>query len=227
MLTVLVTGSDRGIGEALCLELHARGDRAIAACYGDSAKLRGQGIEVQSGVDVSSDAAVARLASALAGVKLDALIHNAGVVRESALGSFDFEGLRQEYEVNALGPLRVTQALLPLMGQGGKIGIVTSRTGSLGENHSGGLYGYRMSKVAGNMAGVCLARDLFKRGIAVILLHPGSVRTEMTKGLADTATMGTLVDPGVAARGLIARIDELDLESTGTFRHANGEVLPW
>jgi NAD(P)-dependent dehydrogenase (short-subunit alcohol dehydrogenase family) len=99
--------------------------------------------------------------------------------------------------------------------------------GSLSENHSGGLYGYRISKAAANMAGINLAHDLRSRGIAVVCLHPGSVRTQMTAGLADQATVGALVEPAVAARGLIARIDELTLETSGTFRHANGETLPW
>ncbi len=227
MRTVLVTGADRGIGEALAMELHARGDRVIAACLGDSGRLRALGLEVAAGVDVASDAAVAKLAAALVGRMLDVLIHNAGLVIEAPLGRFDFTSFQQEYAVNALGPLRVTQALLPMLREGAKIALITSRVGSLGENTSGGLYGYRMAKAAANMAGLCLARDLRQRGIAVVCLHPGSVRTDMTRGLTDTATVGALVEPAVAARGLLARIDDLTLGSTGTFRHANGETLPW
>ena len=222
----IVTGADRGIGAALCLQLHERGDRAIAVCLVDSPPLRERGIEIH-GVDVRSDEAVAKLAGALAGRRLDVLIHNAGIVRESALGRFDFAGFREQYEVNALGALRVTQALLPLIPAGGKIGIITSRVGSLGDNQSGGLYGYRMSKAAANMAGVNLAHELRPRGIAVICLHPGTVLTDMTRGLGDTSTMKGAVDPATAAAGLLARIDELTLEGTGSFRHANGQELPW
>jgi len=72
------------------------------------------------------------------------------------------------------------------------------------------------------MAGVSLAHDLKGRGIAVILLHPGMVRTELTKGME-----GVFMEPEEAAQGLLARIDELTLESRGSFRHANGAVLPW
>ncbi|MDB5986214.1 MAG: short chain dehydrogenase family protein, partial [Nevskia sp.] len=175
----------------------------------------------------TTDVGATRLAEQLAGRPLDLLIHNAGVVIEGALGQFDFDALQKEYAVNALGPLRITQALLPLLGAGSKIALITSRVGSLGENTSGGLYGYRMSKAAANMAGLCLSIDLKPRGIAVICLHPGSVRTDMTRALTDTATVGALVDPAVAAAGLIARIDELTLATTGSFRHANGMVLPW
>ena len=227
MKTMLVTGADRGIGEAICDELVRRGDQAIAACLGDGSGVRNGAVEVIPGIDVTSDAAVARLVSLLAGRRIDVLIHNAGLVREAPLGQLDFAGMMQEYAINALGPLRVTQALLPLLGPGAKIGLITSRVGSLGENGSGGLYGYRMSKAAANMAGLNLAHDLKSRGIAVICLHPGSVRTAMTRGLTDTATVGRLVECEVAARGLIARLDELSLDTTGTFRHANGERLPW
>ena len=175
---------------------------------------------------MTSDSSIACLAERLDGTRLDVLINNAGVVELCELGRLDFAKLRREYEVNALGPLRVTQALLGCLGEGSKVGIVTSRVGSLGENVSGGLYGYRMSKAAANMAGICLARDLVKRGIAVICLHPGTVRTEMTRGLPG-AVGGASVEPAEAARGLVTRIEELTLQTTGTFRHANGETLPW
>ena len=226
MQTCLVTGADRGIGEALCREVRARGARVIAACLRDSESLRREGVEVVPAVDVTSDQAVAALSERLAGTRLDVLINNAGVVELCDLGQLDFAKLRREYEVNALGPLRVTQALLGCLGEGSKVAIVTSRVGSLGENLSGGLYGYRMSKAAANMAGICLARDLVKRGIAVICLHPGTVRTEMTRGLP--AGAGAIaVEPAVAAKGLVDRVEELTLQTTATFRHASGEMLPW
>ncbi|MGD0076663.1 MAG: SDR family oxidoreductase [Candidatus Binataceae bacterium] len=226
MRTFLVTGADRGIGEALCLELEARGEQVIATCLGDSPTLRSRGIRIEPDVDVTSDAAIASLAERLREERLDILVHNAGVVHGGKLGGLDFAKLRHEYEVNALGPLRVTQALLGLLSPGSKVAIITSRVGSLAENFAGGLYGYRMSKAAANMLGICLARDLAKRGIAVVCLHPGSVHTEMTRGMAG-GVIGDLVEPADAARGLLARIEELTIETTGTFRHANGEMLPW
>lgn len=228
MATWLITGADRGIGEAMCRLLAARGDSAIAACLGDGASSSNTpGVEVATGVDVTSEAAVAGLVQQVGDRSLDVLVHNAGLVIERRLGQFDFDAFHKEYAVNTLGPLRVTQALLPRMGKGGKIGLVTSRVGSLSENGSGGLYGYRISKAAANMAGINLAHELKPRGIAVMCLHPGSVRTQMTAGLTDVATVGTLVDPEIAAKGLIARLDELSIETTGTFRHANGQSLPW
>ncbi len=118
-----------------------------------------------------------------------------------------------------MGPLRVTHALIANLSQGSKVGIVTSRMGSIDDNSSGGYYGYRMSKAAANMAGVSLARDLEDRGIAVGLLHPGMVATEMTGNNG--------VPVSQAAAGLILRMDQLNLENTGSFWHAEGELLPW
>lgn len=228
MSLVVVTGADRGIGAALCLQYAARGDTVIAACLGDASGLRGRaGIEAVGGVDVTSSAAVAQLLDGIGSRRIDVLVNNAGLVLEQRFGAFDYAALQREFAVNALGPLRVTEALLPRMGPGGKVGLVTSRVGSLAENGSGGLYGYRISKAAANMAGINLAHELKPRGIAVICLHPGSVRTAMTAGLSDRATVGLLVEPEAAAQGLIARLDELSLETTGSFKHANGQTLPW
>jgi NAD(P)-dependent dehydrogenase (short-subunit alcohol dehydrogenase family) len=226
MKTFVVTGADRGIGEALVVALAARGDAPIACCLGDSPALRARGIRVEPGVDVTSDAAVAALRERLAGVSIDVLVNVAGIYEGGEFPRLDLDKCRREYEVNALGPLRITQALLPLVAPNGKVAIVTSRVGSLGENLSGGHYGYRMSKAAANMLGVCLALDLAKRGVAVACLHPGTVRTEMTRQIPSSVG-GPFVEPSESARGLLERIDELTLETTGRFRHANGEMLPW
>jgi NAD(P)-dependent dehydrogenase (short-subunit alcohol dehydrogenase family) len=127
--------------------------------------------------------------------------------------------MRLQYEVNALGPLRVTKALLANLHAGAKLLILTSRVGSVGDNSSGGNYGYRMSKAAANMAGKNLSIELKKHGIAVGILHPGMVATEMTGNTGITAEH--------SASGLLKRIDELNLDNTGTFWHAEGEILPW
>jgi NAD(P)-dependent dehydrogenase (short-subunit alcohol dehydrogenase family) len=116
--------------------------------------------------------------------------------------------------------LLITQALLGNLDEGSKVGIITSRMGSIADNDSGGSYGYRMSKAAVNAAGKSLAIDLKPRGIAVGILHPGWVRTDMTG-------RNGLIDANESAKGLLARMDELNLDNTGTFWHANGELLPW
>ena len=88
--------------------------------------------------------------------------------------------MREQLEVNALGPLRTVAGAAPEPRPGGKVALITSRMGSIGDNGSGGYYGYRMSKAALNAAGMSLARDLAPRRIAVAILHPGYVRTDMT-----------------------------------------------
>jgi NAD(P)-dependent dehydrogenase (short-subunit alcohol dehydrogenase family) len=220
MAKVVVTGGNRGIGLELVRQLAQRGDEAVAVCRSPSPELTALGVRVESGVDVSDDASVRDLAERLSGERIDVLINNAGILRHDALGGVDFARVRDQIEVNALGPLRITQALLGGLGRGSKVALITSRMGSIADNSSGAMYGYRMSKAALNAAGMSLARDLQSRGVAVIILHPGYVRTEMTGG-------GGNVDAAEAASNLIARIDELTPETSGSFRHANGEVLPW
>ena len=218
--TALVTGANRGIGLELCRLLVGRGDRVIAACRSVSNELNALDVQVEEGVDVTSEDSVAHLVRRLGGQSIDLLINNAGILSNESLTGMDFEAVRWQFEVNAMGPLRVTHALLPQMGPGAKVGIVTSRMGSITDNTSGSRYGYRMSKAAVNMAGVSLAHDLRERGVSVALLHPGFVATDMTGGRGN-------VEPAEAAAGLLARLDDLSLESTGGFWHANGEALPW
>jgi len=220
MQTWLVTGANRGIGLAMCRLLRERGDSAIAACRQTSEELEGLGIRVEPGADVTDDASVADLAERLAGVSIDVLVNNAGLLGHERLGSLDFDAMRRQFEVNALGTLRVTEALLGQLGPGAKVGIITSRMGSIEDNSSGSMYGYRMSKAAVNAAGKSLALDLASREIAVAILHPGWVRTDMTGGQG-------LIDAPESAAGLIARLDALTVETSGTFWHMSGERLPW
>lgn len=223
MKTVLITGANRGIGLALAQVHAARGDRVIAACRQTSDELERTGARVESGIDVGDDAAVAALARRLDGVRLDVLWLNAGIMTRNSLGNIDaagFDSARHQFEVNALGPLRVAQALLPHLGTGSKIGIITSRMGSIADNGSGGSYGYRASKAAVNAIGKSLAVDLKPRGIAVQLLHPGFVATDLVGGRGD-------LSPTQAAQQLVQRIDSLELAQSGTFLHGNGTELPW
>jgi NAD(P)-dependent dehydrogenase (short-subunit alcohol dehydrogenase family) len=220
MPTVVITGANRGIGLELARQFKQRGDQVVAACRKSSDKLAKLDVEVVEGVDVANDAAVGRLAASLEGRTIDVLVNCAGILSDESLGDLDFDRMRRQFEVNSLGPLRVTAALRGSLGKGSKVAIVTSRMGSIEDNTSGGRYGYRMSKAAVNMAGRSLANDLKDGGVAVVILHPGFVRTDMTGHQG-------LIDPPESAAGLIARIDEVTLENTGTFWHANGEVIPW
>lgn len=220
MATWIVTGSNRGIGLEMCRQLHARGDTVFATCRRTSRELDTVGCQIIEGVDVVNDSAAAVIERSLGSTSVDVLMNNAGLLIPDHLGGLDFDAVKRQVDVNALGPLRLTVSLLGRLKRGSKIGFVSSRAGSIGDGPGGGLYGYRMSKAALNMAGVNLARDLRDQGILVALLHPGFVRTDMTGGAGND-------DPPNAARGLIARMDELNAERNGCFFHANGQELPW
>lgn len=221
--TILVTGANRGIGLALVKRYAARGEDVIGVCREGSEALAVTGARVETGVDVTDGAALAALARRLGGTRIDVLVCNAGILSKESLGDIDedgFERMRRQFEVNALGPLRTVQVLSGHLAEGAKVGIVTSRMGSVSDNGSGGYYGYRASKAAVNAIGKSLAIDLRNRGIAVMLLHPGYVATEMVGGNGD-------ISPDAAAAQLAERLDRLTLEQTGSFRHANGDALPW
>jgi NAD(P)-dependent dehydrogenase (short-subunit alcohol dehydrogenase family) len=180
MATYLVTGTNRGIGYEYCRQLQARGDRVIAVCRSASEELKQLGVRVEEKIDITSDASVTDLRDRLGDTAIDGLINNAGIVKRVTLEDLDFDSIREQFEVNALGALRVTHALLPNLKADSKIVLMTSRMGSIADNTSGSSYGYRMSKVALSMAGKSLAHDLKPRGIAVAILHPGLVQTRMT-----------------------------------------------
>jgi len=221
MATYLVTGTNRGIGLEYCKQLQQRGDDVIAVCRSSSDELDALGVRVESGVDITAEESVEQLVRKLQGVTLDVLINNAGIVERVSLDNLDFDSIRKQFEVNAIGSLRLTKALLPNLKEGSKIAMMTSRMGSIEDNTSGGSYGYRMSKVALSMAGKSLSHDLKPRNIAVAILHPGLVSTRMT-GFTQSG-----ITPEESVKGLLARIDELNLTNTGTFWHSNGSVLPW
>jgi NAD(P)-dependent dehydrogenase (short-subunit alcohol dehydrogenase family) len=221
MATYLVTGANRGIGLEFCRQLKERGDLIIAVCRTTSEELNNLGITVETDIDITSPDSVTHLVEKLQNQPIDVLINNAGIVERVNLTNLDFDSLRRQFEVNAIGPLRLTQALLPNLKSGSKVIIMTSRMASIEDNTSGGSYGYRMSKVALSMAGKSLSIDLKPQGIAVGILHPGLVKTRMT----NFTPSGITTEESV--KGLIARIDELNLENTGTFWHSKGEILPW
>lgn len=220
MKCAVITGANRGIGLALTQEYLKNNYRVIAVCRSTSEALNATNTEVISGIDMSDEKSITLLAERLKNVNIDVLINNAGMLDVDTLGSIDFKALLKQLEVNSLGPLRVTEALLNNLNDGAKIGLITSRMGSISDNGSGGYYGYRMSKAALNAAGMSIAVDLSPKGIAVAILHPGFVQTGMVNMSGD-------VSATAAAQGLIERMNALTLETSGTFWHANGEQLPW
>jgi len=217
--TILITGANRGIGLQLCMQLKARGEEVIAVCRTPTDELAALGVRIIEGIDVTDSVSIGRLKREIADRPLDVLINDAGILKRETFGSLDYNSMLEQFQVNALGPLRVTEALVDNLRSGSKVVIVTSRMGSIGDNSSGGNYGYRTSKTAVNQIGTNLKHELKPRGIAVALLHPGMVATGMTNGHG--------ISPVKAAQGLIERIDALSLQTSGGFWHAEGYELPW
>lgn len=219
MAHIVITGCNRGIGLELVRQYTDRGDEVTAVCRHTSESLLASGARIIDGVDVARGEDVDRLARALSGQSIDVLLNNAGILIGDTLDSLDFDNMLEQYKVNTLGPLRVTRALRAGLHNGSKLAIVSSRVGSIDDNGSGNNYGYRASKTAVNMVATNLKHDLLADGVAVAILHPGLVATDMTGG--------TGIKPEDAAKGLIERIDELTIETSGGFWHAEGYRLPW
>jgi NAD(P)-dependent dehydrogenase (short-subunit alcohol dehydrogenase family) len=217
--TILITGASRGIGLQLCAQFSSRGDEVIAVCRTPTDELAAIGARIVGGIDVTDEASIGRLKREIADQPLDVLINDAGILKRETFGSLDYGSMLEQFQVNALGPLRVTEALVDNLRSGSKVVIVTSRMGSIGDNTSGGNYGYRASKTAVNQIGTNLKHELKPRGIAVALLHPGMVATGMTNGHG--------ISPVKAVQGLIERIDALSIQTSGSFWHAEGYELPW
>ncbi len=219
MSTIVISGANRGIGLEMARQLSDRGDTVIALVRTSSSELDALGIEVVTGIDVTEDD-LSGLTERFTTRHIDVLINNAGLLQRTTLADLNLDAMRRQFEVNTLGPIKLTAALLPSLSTGSKVVHITSRMGSIEDNDSGSHYGYRMSKAALNCASKSMSVDLASQGIAVCVLHPGWVRTDMTGH-------NGLIDADESARGLIERVDALTMESTGGFWHQNGERLPW
>ncbi len=185
-------------------------------------ELNSLGVRVVA-LDVTDAASVERLARDLGDQPIELLINNAGIFpRVSTLAETDFDDVARTLEVNTIGPMRVTRALLPNLRRGGgkRIVSVTSGLGSIANNDSGRYYGYRESKAALNMFNRSLAVELGDEGFTCIVMSPGWVRTDMGGPNAKIA-------PTESITGMRKVIDGLTPADTGSFWNYDGEKLPW
>ncbi|RUO77232.1 SDR family oxidoreductase [Idiomarina seosinensis] len=220
MKHVVITGANRGIGFEFARQYSEAGYKVSAVCRNNSKQLTELDVDIIEGIDVTKASDLLRMQETIGDKDIDILINNAGLLHNDELGDIDGGSLRAQYEVNAIAPLRVTEVLLDNLTEGSKVALITSRMGSIADNGSGSRYGYRMSKAALNAAGKSLALDLKDQGIAVVLLHPGYVQTDMVGNRGD-------ITAEEAAQRLIQRIEELTLKTTGHFYHSKGDELPW
>lgn len=219
-LNIVVTGANRGIGLSFCKYFSGLGHKVYGVCRKSSPDLEKVANTIIEDIDIGNPDSCSSLFKKLSEVKIDLLINNAGILLNETLGQIDFNAIEKQFQINALGALRITEGLINNLHQTSKVAIITSRMGSIADNGSGGRYGYRMSKAALNAAGKSLAVDLGPKGVAVGIFHPGLVSTDMIGGNGD-------ILPDVAAMRIAGLIDKLTISNSGTFWHSNGEILPW
>ncbi len=221
---ILVTGANRGLGLEFTKQLQETGYEVIgtARSPGKADELKATGARVEQ-LDVASPESVQALANRLKGIPIQMLINNAGMLNrtDSSLDSLDFEVMERTFQVNSLGPLRVTQALLPNLQAGEKKTIVniSSIMGSI-ELSTGGSYSYRTSKTALNQINNIISAELAPQGFTSVVIHPGWVRTDMGGSAASLA-----VTESISA--VLEVIEGLTIESTGKFYNYDGKELPW
>jgi NAD(P)-dependent dehydrogenase (short-subunit alcohol dehydrogenase family) len=222
--TFLVTGANRGLGFEFARQLQAAGATVIgtARTPGEATELKALGVRVEQ-LDVADPASVAALAERLKGLPLDGLLNNAGIFRtRERIEGEDPVDMLAVFDVNTVGPLRVTQALLPNLRQGGRklVMNMSSGLGSIANNTRGGMAGYRASKAALNMLTRTMAVDLAEEGFILVAMSPGWVRTDMGGEQAELA-------PEESVRGMLATMAPLTMADSGRYLGHDGSELPW
>lgn len=224
MSTILVTGANRGIGLEFVRQLKAKGHRVIGTARRPSdAPELGKLADKVIGLDVTELASIEALPGPLGGEGIDWLINNAGISSQTkSIATMDAADLRRVLEVNAVGPIMVTKALLPLLrkGAGKKVVNISSQLGSIANNTGGSTYGYRASKSALNQLTVCLSNELKPEGFVCVAMHPGWVRTDMG---GPNATLS----PEQSVSSLVKVIEGLSAGDSGRFLNYDGQALPW
>ncbi|MDF1748450.1 MAG: SDR family oxidoreductase [Alphaproteobacteria bacterium] len=220
MPTILITGSNRGIGKRLAELYDAEGWTVIAACR-DPAASAAPGEKLA--LDVGDSDSVAAAAQTLAGREIDVLWNNAGVYldKNMPLSKMDWDAWAQTFWINSIAPIRLCETLRANVAASKRktFAFTTSKMGSIALN-SGGGYAYRSSKAALNMAISCLTQDVTAQGIKTVMLHPGWVQTDMGGSGAD-------IDTNTSASGMKSVVDGLTEAQSGQFRNYDGKELPW
>jgi NAD(P)-dependent dehydrogenase (short-subunit alcohol dehydrogenase family) len=228
--SILITGTNRGIGLELTRQFAADGWLVIACCrnpdQADSLKELSEqysAIELHA-LDVTDYAQMTALSEQLNGRAIDVLLSNAGIYGPKSLvfGNVDPEIWREVFEVNAIAPMMLVQAFVEQVAASQRklVGIISSKVGSIADNGSGGSYIYRSSKTAVNQVVKSLSIDLAGRGVSVLSLHPGWVMTDMGGPNAEISTSDSVA-------GLKSILQAAGPEQSGQFIEYNGAAIPW
>jgi NAD(P)-dependent dehydrogenase (short-subunit alcohol dehydrogenase family) len=226
MASVLITGANRGLGLEFARQYAADGDRVFATCRDPAAATELAAIAGEVTVhalDVTDLSQISALASALDGEAMDILVNNAGALSSGQrAGGIDYDAWVDEFRVNTMGPIAVAQAFLPHLerGTGRRMAFISSVLASIGANTEGAYTLYRSTKAGLNAAVKSLAIDTAAKGIIVLLLHPGWVRTDM--GGPNAA-----IDAATSVRGLRHRIAAAGRQDSGHFMSYEGVKIPW
>lgn len=220
-MRVAITGANRGIGLALTKKYQSEGYDVVALCRSANDELKAiSNLRIVENVDVTDSNVGKVLRDNLDEKSIDVFINNAGILESDSWEDLSLQSIEKQFKVNALGPLNMVKWMTPFLASNAKIAVLTSRMGSIGDNTSGGMYGYRISKAAANAACKSMALDLAEKKHPVAILHPGYVKTDMTSNKGN-------IEAIEAAEGLFKVIDKVNLETTGKFWHSTGEELPW
>ena len=230
MATVLITGTNRGIGLEFVKQFLAREDTVLATCrdMGSATELRQLKNDTRKlhifELDVSSQKSMEDLTLQLAGHAIDIFINNAGVYgpRDSTFGKVSANEWAKVLQVNAKAPMILTQLLIDNLRDGSdkKLLYITSKMGSINDNKGGGSYVYRSSKAALNAVVKSISVDLRDSGFSVAVLHPGWVQTDM-------GGPNALIDVTTSVSKMIDVIDNLNSHNSGSFFNYDGGIIPW
>lgn len=231
MKTVLITGTNRGLGLELVKQFTSSGHRVIATCRNASKSLELLNLEkISNGtlelmeLDLMSDDSIDGLTALLSDREVDIFINNAGIMglRGLEFGQITGESWLEVFRINTIAPLLVCQKIIKNinLGRDKKMFFISSRVGSIQENTGGAMYAYRSSKTALNQVVKSLSIDLLDRGISAIALHPGWVLTDM-------GGPNALIDASTSVSGLIEVMDQVSIKDTGNFFNYDGSMIPW
>lgn len=227
--TTLITGANRGIGLEFARQLRGRGYNVIGTARreSDTTDLAEHAHRIEA-VDVADASSIAAFAERLVGTPIDLLINSAGVFldRYRSLRTLDAEAMIETYRINSVGPLLITNALLPNLTASdageSRVVVISSAMGSIElarERGAADSYGYRGSKSAVNMHTALMGHELREDRVACIAIHPGWVRTRMGTDAAALSTEESVTS-------MLKTIESVTLEDTGSYYNYDGSRLP-
>lgn len=232
MPSILISGSNRGLGLEWVRQYAEEGRRVFATCRHPSEALALQALAEQHSaisvhrMDVTVQDEINAVAAELLKETLDVLVSNAGVYLEKyrpiGLGSIRYDDWEYTFKVNTLGPVRIAEAFTEHLARAGRplLAVVSTHMASIADISEPGDYYYRSSKAALNAAMEGITKELQARGIGLLLLHPGWVLTRM-------GGEGTSLLPPESVAGMKTLLEGFKLEDTGKFFRYDGQHMPW